>query len=236
MREVVLDTETTGLSPANGDRVVEIGCIELVNHLPTGEEFHAYINPERDMPAPAFEVHGLSEEFLSGHPSFSAVAEDFLAFIGNDPLIIHNAAFDTEFLNAELAACKRPEIPEGRATDTLILARRKFPGAPANLDALCRRFKIDLSTREKHGALLDSHLLAKVYLELIGGRQQGLSLGNGAAAGAGGKEPAPFAGDEKEAGAASSSARPPRPHAPGAEELVAHREMVALLENPLWDR
>lgn len=236
MREIVLDTETTGLSPTNGDRVVEIGCIELTNHFPTGEEFHVYINPERDMPTPAFEVHGLSEEFLSGHPVFSAVAENFLSFIGNDPLIIHNAAFDLGFLNAELTACKLPGIPESRAIDTLILARRKFPGAPANLDALCRRLDIDLSTREKHGALLDSRLLAEVYLELTGGRQQGLSLRSGERTADDGKKQAPHDGDENKPEAAPSPAGPPRPHAPDAEELAAHKEMLALLENPLWNQ
>ena len=236
MREIVLDTETTGLSPANGDRVVEIGCIKLTNHLPTGEEFHVYINPERDMPTPAFEVHGLSEEFLSSQPVFSAVAEDFLAFIGNDPLVIHNAAFDLGFLNAELAACKLPEIPESRAIDTLILARRKFPGAPANLDALCRRLDIDLSTREKHGALLDSRLLAEAYLELVGGRQQGLGLRSGEMASDDGKKQAPPDGDGDESRAALSPAGPPRPHTPDAEELAAHKEMLALLENPLWNQ
>ncbi len=236
MREIVLDIETTGLDPVNGDRVVEVGCIELINHLSTGEEFHVYINPERDMPSQAYEIHGLSGEFLSGHPVFSAVAEDFLTFIGGDPLIIHNAAFDLGFLNTELTACERPEIPEGRAIDTLALARSKFPGAPVNLDALCRRFGIDLSAREKHGALLDSHLLAEVYLELIGGRQHGLGLGGGEAAVARGKEHAPFAGGEEESSARLSSARPPRPHAPSTEELAAHKEMLALLENPLWSQ
>ncbi len=238
MREIVLDTETTGLSPANGDRVVEIGCIELMDHLPTGEEFHTYINPERDMPTPAFEVHGLSQEFLSSHPVFSAVVEDFLVFIGNDPLIIHNASFDLGFLNAELAACKRAEIPESRAIDTLILARNKFPGAQASLDALCRRFGIDLSAREKHGALLDSHLLAEVYLELIGGRQHGLGLGSDAAV-IGEEKPLPSGdtpGDHEEFDAHAPSARPPRPHAPSAEELAAHKEMLALLETPLWNQ
>jgi len=236
MREIVLDTETTGLDPANGDRVVEIGCIELINHLPTGEEFHVHINPERDMPRQAFEVHGLSEEFLSGHPVFGAVVKDFLAFIGNDPLIIHNAAFDLGFLNTELAACKQPEIHESRAIDTLILARSKFPGAPVNLDALCRRFGIDLGARGKHSALLDSHLLSEVYLELIGGRQHGLGLGSGEAADADREENTPSAGGEKESGMFSSSARSPRPHVPSVEELAAHKAMLALLENPLWDQ
>ena len=240
MREIVLDTETTGLSPANGDRVVEIGCIELIDHLPTRKEFHVYINPQRDMPTPAFEVHDLSEEFLSGHPVFSAVVEDFLTFIGNDPLIIHNASFDLGFLNAELAACNRLGIPESHAIDTLVLARNKFPGAQASLDALCRRFGIDLSAREKHGALLDSHLLAEVYLELIGGRQHGLGLGKDAAVSVAGEE-TPLPSEEKTGGhedseAHASSARPPRPHAPSAEELAAHREMLALLETPLWNQ
>lgn len=176
MREIVLDTETTGLDPATGDRLVEIGCVELVNHLPTGVTFHRYINPERDVPAGAFAVHGLSEEFLRNYPVFSGVVDEFLAFIGRDRLIIHNADFDVKFLNAELVRIKRPVLTFDRVVDTLALARKRFPGASASLDALCRRFGVDGSARTLHGALLDSELLAEVYLELMGGRQTGLDF------------------------------------------------------------
>ena len=164
MREIVLDTETTGLDPANGDRVVEIGCVETMHHIATGESFHVYINPERDMPQEAFNVHGLSEEFLSDKPVFAEIIGDFMAFIGDAPLVIHNAEFDMRFLNAEFKKLGRPLLPRERAIDTVAMARRKFPGAQANLDALCRRFEIDLSRRNKHGALLDAELLADVYL------------------------------------------------------------------------
>ena len=176
MREIVLDTETTGLDPAGGDRIVEIGGVELVNHMPTGRSFHAYINPERDMPAEAFAVHGLSAEFLSDKPKFREVAPDFLAFVGDATLVIHNASFDMKFLNAELGWIEAETLPWSRAVDTLDIARRRFPGALNSLDALCRRFGVDNSGREKHGALLDSELLAEVYLELMGGRQPDLTL------------------------------------------------------------
>jgi len=176
MREIVLDTETTGLDPAGGDRIVEIGGIELVNHMPTGRSFHTYLNPERDMPAEAFAVHGLSAAFLADKPKFRDIAPDFLGFIGDARLVIHNAAFDMKFLNAELGWIEMASLPWARAVDTLDIARRRFPGAQNGLDALCRRFGIDNSGREKHGALLDSELLAEVYLELIGGRQHGLGL------------------------------------------------------------
>ena len=174
MREIVFDTETTGLDPSKGDRIVEIGCLELVNRLPSGEVFHVYINPERDMPAEAEAVHGLSVGFLADKPVFADVAEGFLAFVGDAPLIAHNAAFDMKFINAELRGCGRPDLAEHNVIDTLKMARQKFPGAPASLDALCRRFGVDNSNRELHGALLDSELLAGVYLELSGGRQPGL--------------------------------------------------------------
>jgi DNA polymerase III subunit epsilon len=177
MREIVMDTETTGLDPFTGDRLVEIGCVELINHLPTGVTFHRYINPERDMPAGAFAVHGLSEEFLRGYPVFAQVADDFLAFIGGDRLVIHNAEFDVRFLNAELTRLGRAPLSFDRVLDTLAMARRRFPGASASLDALCRRFGVDGSARTLHGALLDSQLLAEVYLELLGGRQTGLDIG-----------------------------------------------------------
>jgi DNA polymerase-3 subunit epsilon len=176
MREIILDTETTGLDPASGDRIVEIGAVELLNHLPTGRTFHVYINPERDMPAEAEAIHGLSREFLKDKPVFAAIAQEFLDFIGDAILVIHNASFDMKFLNAELAFLRMPPIPQERVIDSLLMARQKHPGAAASLDALCRRYGIDNSKRTKHGALLDSELLAEVYLELIGGRQTALTL------------------------------------------------------------
>ena len=176
MREVVLDTETTGLDPATGDRIVEIGAVELFNHMPTGKTYHQYINPERMMPKEAFDVHGLSDDFLRDKPVFKSVAAGFLAFIGEARLVIHNAAFDMKFLNAELGAAGFATLPMARSLDTVAISRQKFPGSPASLDALCRRFGIDNSARVKHGALLDSEILAEVYLELIGGRQPDLSL------------------------------------------------------------
>lgn len=176
VREIILDTETTGLDPATGDRIVEIGAVELLNHLPTGRTFHVYINPERDMPKEAEAVHGLSSAFLKDKPVFAAIAQDFLAFIGEDVLIIHNASFDMAFINAELGFLRLPSIPPERVVDTLHIARQKHPGAANSLDALCRRYGIDNSKRTKHGALLDSELLAEVYLELIGGRQTALIL------------------------------------------------------------
>ena len=174
MREIVFDTETTGLSPKNGDRVVEIGCLELFNRLPTGETFHVYLNPERDMPSEAEAVHGLSEAFLADKPLFADVADDFLAFVGDAALIAHNASFDMRFISAELKACGRPGLSDHEVIDTLAMARKKFPGSPASLDALCKRFNVDTSSRELHGALIDSELLAGVYLELMGGRQTGM--------------------------------------------------------------
>ncbi|ESR26052.1 DNA polymerase III subunit epsilon [Lutibaculum baratangense] len=175
-REIVLDTETTGLEPTQGHRLVEIGCVELLNHVPSGRTFHKYFNPERDMPAEAFAVHGLSAEFLSSHPCFPELVEEFLDFIGDAPLIIHNAVFDMNFLNHEFGLCGRPVLPAARAIDTLMLAKKKNPGAPANLDDLCRRYGINNSRRTLHGALLDAELLAEVYIELIGGRQTALGL------------------------------------------------------------
>jgi len=176
VREIILDTETTGLDPATGDRIVEIGAVELLNHLPTGRTFHVYINPERDMPREAEAVHGLSSAFLKDKPVFAAMAQDFLDFIGDAALIIHNASFDMAFINAELGFLRLPSIPPERVVDTLHIARQKHPGASNSLDALCRRYGIDNSKRTKHGALLDSELLAEVYLELIGGRQTALIL------------------------------------------------------------
>ncbi len=174
MREIILDTETTGLDPENGDRIVEIGCLELINRLPSGKTFHAYINPQRSMSPEAQAVHGLSDLFLADKPVFKAVADDFLGFIDEDALVIHNAAFDMKFLNVELVLASRDRIDKNPVIDTLAMARKKFPGAPASLNALCRRFQIDNSGRDLHGALLDSELLAGVYLELSGGRQPDL--------------------------------------------------------------
>ena len=176
MREIVLDTETTGFEPSEGDRIVEIGAVELFNHLPTGRTYHQYINPKRNMPEAAFNVHGLSEEFLSDKPVFKDIAQEFTDFIKDSKLVIHNASFDMKFLNAELGWVNRPALPMHQAIDTLAIARRKFPGSPASLDALCRRFGIDNSSRTLHGALLDSEILAEVYLELVGGRQPDLVL------------------------------------------------------------
>lgn len=176
MREIVLDTETTGFEPEQGDRIVEIGAVELMNHMPTGKTYHQYINPERDMPAEAFAVHGLGNDFLRDKPVFAKIVDEFRAFIGDSKLVIHNAAFDVKFLNAELRWAKRPPLASDCAIDTLDIARRRFPGSPASLDALCRRFGIDNSSRTLHGALLDSEILAEVYLELIGGKQPDLVL------------------------------------------------------------
>jgi DNA polymerase-3 subunit epsilon len=176
LREVILDTETTGLDPARGDRVVEIGAVELLNHLPTGRTFHVYINPERDMPKEAEAVHGLSAAFLADKPVFASIAQDFITFIGDATLVIHNASFDVAFLNAELGFLGFSPLRPERIVDTLHVARQKHPGSPNSLDALCRRYGIDNSRRTKHGALLDSELLAEVYLELIGGRQTMFTL------------------------------------------------------------
>ncbi len=225
MREIVLDTETTGFDPAEGHRIVEIGAVELEGHLPTGRTFHRYLNPDREMPKEAFEVHGLGDDFLRDKPRFAEVAADFLAFIGEARLVIHNAAFDMRFLNAELAAVGLPRLPDGRALDTVALARQKFPGAPASLDALCRRFGVDNAGREKHGALLDSELLAEVYLELVGGRQPGLVL---------------TAGPRATGPATTGNTRPPPRPAPLPPRLTeaerqAHEAFVARLgDKALW--
>lgn len=179
MREVVLDTETTGLDPAEGHRIIEIGCLELEGHVPTGRNWRSYLHPERDIPEDAMRIHGLTLETLANAPVFAAIADELLAFLGKAPLIIHNAEFDLKFLNAELARIERPSIPTLRAIDTIAIARRRFPGARCSLDELCKRFAIDTSSRAKHGALIDAELLAQVYLELIGGRQVKLQLSPG---------------------------------------------------------
>lgn len=233
MREIVLDTETTGFEPSEGHRIVEIGAVELLNHLPTGRTYHQYINPERPMPKEAFEVHGLGDEFLRDKPRFVAIGRAFLDFIGDAPLVIHNAAFDMKFLNHELKAAGLPAIPDARAIDTVMMARRKFPGSPASLDALCRRFGVDNSAREKHGALLDSEILAEVYLELIGGRQPDFGLATGAAQ--------TSARQDRQAGGTDTGPWRPRtrptPLAPrlSPEEKAAHEAFVARMgEQALW--
>ena len=224
MREIVLDTETTGLDPASGHRIVEVGCLELMHHLPTGREFRRHVNPEREMPEEARAVHGLSDEFLAKQPLFAAIAQELLDFLADSPLVIHNASFDLGFLNAEFARLDLPPIEAKRAVDTLALARKRFPGAQASLDALCRRFGIDNTARSLHGALLDCQLLAEVYVELLGGRQPGLEL-----------DPAQRAAAEI-VGKKDRPARPARPHAPSAEELAAHETFLEKIPNPIWRR
>jgi DNA polymerase-3 subunit epsilon len=226
MREIVFDTETTGLNPAGGDRMVEIGCIEIVNRVETGRTFHAYFNPERDMPFEAQEVHGLSNLFLSDKPRFSELAEELLDFLADSPLVAHNAGFDFGFLNFELEKCGRSTVSMQRMVDTLTLARSRHPGAKHSLDALCMRFGIDRSHRVKHGALLDAQLLAQVYVELTGGRQIGLGLVADAGTVAVQQSARPVTIREP---------RPARPHAALAEELERHRAFIARLVNPLWE-
>lgn len=225
IREIILDTETTGLDPATGDRVVEIGAVELLNHLPTGRTFHVYINPERDMPKEAEAVHGLSSAFLSDKPVFAAIAQDFLDFIDDAALVIHNASFDMAFLNAELGFLRLGPIPPERVIDTLHIARQKHPGSANSLDALCRRYGIDNSKRTKHGALLDSELLAEVYLELIGGRQTALVL-----------EATATKRATTVVAAQITFQRPaPLPSRLSEEERAAHAAFVAALgEHALW--
>lgn len=225
MREIIFDTETTGLDPLGGDRLVEIGCVEMVNRVVTGKTFHAYFNPQRDMPAAAEAVHGLSAAFLADKPLFAERAAEFLAFIGDSPLVAHNAGFDFGFINAELAAIGMEPVSRDRMVDTVAIARMRHPGAKNSLDALCTRYGIDRSHRTKHGALLDSELLAQVYVELTGGRQIGLEL----------------AADTADALVASVVAttrerafRSPRPHSASAEELAAHAAFLETIKSPLW--
>jgi DNA polymerase-3 subunit epsilon len=225
MREIIFDTETTGLDPQGGDRLVEIGCIEMVNRVATGQTFHAYFNPERTMPAAAEAVHGLSDTFLADKPLFAAQADELLTFLGDAPLVAHNAGFDFGFINAELVRCGREPVSLDRMIDTVALARVRHPGAKLSLDALCTRYGIDRSHRTRHGALLDAELLAQVYVELNGGRQIGLEL----------------AGEQS--GAAITAVtivkrerpyRAPRPHAASPTELAAHAEFLATVKEPLW--
>ncbi|HWT11751.1 MAG TPA: DNA polymerase III subunit epsilon [Allosphingosinicella sp.] len=233
MREIVFDTETTGLSPQYGDRVVEIGCVELYNRVETGRSFHAYFNPGRPMPTDAETVHGLSDRFLADKPAFAQRCGDLLDFIGEAPLVAHNAAFDFGFLNHELGACGRPQVCTSRMVCTLSLARQKFPGAKHSLDALCTRFGVDRSLRIKHGALIDAQLLAQVYVELTGGRQIGLGLvaelievEDEGAADMARIDPATLV----------ATIRPPRPHAPTDAELERHSAFLATIADPLWHR
>ena len=235
MREIVLDTETTGINPRDGHRIIEIGALELMHHLPTGKELHIYINPEREIDDGAVAVHGLTSSFLSDKPVFAEIVDEFLSFIGEAPLVIHNASFDMGFINAELDKIQRPPLPMDRAIDTLAMARKKFPGAQANLDALCRRFEIDNSHRDLHGALVDADLLASVYVELLGGRQPGLSLG------ADSKTDIPVSVITADSASSvlqidrdNKPVRPIRPHAPSAEEQAAHDAFLAKLNDPIW--
>ncbi len=226
MREIVFDTETTGFEPGDGHRIVEIGCVELIDHFPTGKSFQAYLNPERDVPIESQRVHGLSDEFLRDKPFFSHVVEEFLAFIGDAPLVIHNASFDIKFINAELKRTGHAAIPLARAIDTIEIAKRKFPGARYSLDELCKRFSVDLSGRTKHGALLDADLTAQIYLELIGGRQRGLALA-----------PVEMAVTEVAMDSVRAHARPrPLPPRLSEEELAQHTAFVAkeLGDKALW--
>lgn len=228
MREIVFDTETTGLSPAAGDRMVEIGCIEMIGRVETGRHFHCYFNPDRPMPSEAEAVHGLSDIFLSDKPRFADKAEELLEFIGESPLVAHNASFDFGFLNHEMEYCGRTPICLSRMVDTLTLARSRHPGAKHSLDALCTRFGVDRSQRVKHGALLDAQLLAQVYIELTGGRQIGLGLIAEA--------PAAVGEGLSSANAGPKIVREPRPHGAAPAEVARHRAFMAKIVNPLWDR
>ena len=231
MRQIVLDTETTGLDPSQ-HRIIEIGCVELMNHVRTGRHFHTYLNPERASDARAFEVHRLSDDFLKGQPLFKAVVDEFLAFIGDAQLVIHNAEFDMGFVNWELRRLERPALPTKGVVDTIAIARQKYPGAQASLDALCRRFEIDLEIRkERHGALIDAGLLAQVYLELVGGRQPGLDFAAG---------PTPRGGAllMPKAKKADLVQRPPRRDLPGSQptpaELALHEKFIGKIKDAIW--
>jgi DNA polymerase-3 subunit epsilon len=226
MREIVLDTETTGFEPEQGDRIVEIGCVELLNHMPTGRTYHQYIDPKRAMPEDAFKVHGLGDDFLRGKPVFAAIADEFLEFVGDSKLVIHNAAFDMKFLNAELRWLNKRQLPWELAIDTLAIARKKFPGSPASLDALCRRFNINNTARTLHGALLDSEILAEVYLELIGGRQPDLIMG---------QSQSQTSGSETKSAWRAMPRPKPLPARLTDDEVAAHDVFVGTLGGaPLW--
>ena len=227
MREIVFDTETTGLDPASGDRMVEIGCVEMINRVPSGATFHAYFNPERDMPSAAEAVHGLSISFLETKPLFAEQVDDLLEFLGDAPLVAHNAGFDFGFLNSELNMIGRDPINMDRMVDTVAIARKRHPGAKVSLDALCTRYGVDRSHRVKHGALLDAELLAQVYVELLGGRQIGLEL-------AADTKAADTITAQSNAHAPQRERREPRPHAASAEELARHKAFLEQIEKPLW--
>ena len=231
MREIVFDTETTGLSPLTGDRMVEIGCVELVNRCETGRTFHAYFNPDRPMPSSAEAVHGLSDAFLSDKPRFHEKVEELIEFLGDCPLVAHNASFDFGFLNHELAQCGRPLVCMTRMVDTLAIARTRHPGAKHSLDALCTRFGVDRSLRVKHGALIDAQLLAQCYVELTGGRQIGLGLADIVAEPVG-EEMIEVTLVER----IDIAIRAPRPHAPTEDELAAHASFLATISDPIWNR
>lgn len=226
LREIVLDTETTGLDPNSGHRIVEIGCLELKGRIPTGRTFHSYLNPQRSMPDEAFRVHGLSAEFLKNHQTFDLVMDDFLDFIGSDILVIHNARFDLKFLNFELAKCGRDPLSWDRVVDTLQMAKAKFPGSPASLDALCKRYGIKNTNRTLHGALIDSELLADVYMELCGGRQLGFQLGS--------DDQAAMAPVDVKTGAMRKIQRPARPYFLDADTQNAHEDFLTKIKNPIW--
>ncbi|MBA3676080.1 MAG: DNA polymerase III subunit epsilon [Sphingosinicella sp.] len=228
MREIIFDTETTGLSPLNGDRMVEIGCVEMFNRVETGRTYHAYFNPGRPMPSEAQMVHGLSDAFLSDKPAFGDLCEDLIEFFGESPLVAHNASFDFGFLNHELNHCGRPLVCMTRMVDTLVLARQRHPGAKHSLDALCTRFGVDRSLRVKHGALIDAQLLAQVYVELTGGRQIGLSLATTSLSNGSVAHPA--------VASAVIRIRPPRPHQASPDELERHASFIAKLTDPIWTR
>jgi DNA polymerase-3 subunit epsilon len=234
MREIALDTETTGISPRDGHRIIEIGALELMHHLPTGRKLHLYINPEREIDDGAVAVHGITSDFLSDKPVFADIVDEFLAFVGDDPMVIHNASFDMGFLNAELKRLDRPVLPMAQSIDTLMMARKKFPGAQANLDALCRRFGIDNSHRDLHGALVDADLLAAVYVELLGGRQPGLSLDSDNQTQAGDQGASNSMDSDPSFHLDAKPMRPIRLHAPTAEELKAHAKFLEELKNPIW--
>lgn len=226
MREIIFDTETTGFDPNTGDRLVEIGCIEMVNKVTTGATFHAYFNPQRDMPAGAEAIHGLSSAFLADKPLFGARAAELLDFLADSPLVAHNASFDFGFLNAELAICGLPPVDKARMVDTVLIARAKHPGAKNSLDALCTRYGIDRSHRTLHGALLDAELLAQVYVELLGGRQIGFELAS--------EQGEAQASDVTVTGKQDKMFRPARPHAASAAELAAHAVFLESIKAPLW--
>ncbi len=223
MREIVIDTETTGLNPFEGDKIVEIGCVEIINHVPTNKVFHKYINPQRDIPEEVIKIHGITEEFLKDKPTFAEIADEFLDFISSDNLVIHNAAFDMSFINSELVAINKKPIDMHRVIDSLAIARHKFPGDKASLDSLCKKFGIDNSHRTKHGALLDAELLSEVYLELVGGREPSLVMSS-------------FKKQNLEKNKTLEKNYKERYFKASEEELEKHRNFLNKLKNPVWNK